>query len=389
MTPNSQIDYPARLKTLRACMAEKNVGLVYLPPGANLFYSTGVRRQERHGTDSNAYADWVVGGYIGLEGEIILAAARMGGAYYQSEALGKPWLEPVRLVTETENPLDVLRQMTARFDLRGKRVALDDRTWAQTVLDFQRLLPDTEFLLASELFTSMRMIKSPAEIERMCRAGQITDAVFQKALARLQPGVSELDISNEIDYQFKAAGAEYTSFVTGIRFAGPSSDRSTTTERATSKRLQPGDSITFDFGCVLEGYCSDFGRSAFVGDPPPEYTRIHHIVLRAQADAMKAMKAGQVTASEVNAIARRVIEAEGYGQNFTHRLGHGIGITVHEPPFLDVVDNSVLQANMTFTVEPSIRVPNWFSNRVEDVVLVTETGGVSLYNTDRSLYIIG
>ena len=111
-------------------------------------------------------------------------------------------------------------------------------------------------------------------------------------------------------------------------------------------------------------------------------------MLRAQRAGMNAMRAGQSTGAQVNAAARKVIEDEGYGTNFTNRLGHGIGITVHEPPWLDVVEQRVLQANMTFTVEPSIRVPDKFGNRVEDVVLVTEAGGVSLYHADRKLTMI-
>lgn len=382
------LDWSARLKQLRSRMIEKNIGLVYLTLGANLFYLTGFRRQQNDGTDHNAYGDWAVGAYIGLNDGIILTAPRMGGAYHQGEVQDKPWFQSVRMIMEQENPLDVMREVLGCFNLRGQKVALDDRTWAQTTLGFRNLLPETELVLASQLIAPMRMIKEDAELALMRQAGEITDAVFQKALQRLKPGVTELDVATEIDYQFRVMGAEYTSFVTGIRFSGPGRTQSATAGRATEKRLQPSDSITFDFGCVHQGYCSDFGRSAFVGEPPAEYVRIHHIVLRAQEEAMKAMKADQITATQANAIARGVIEAEGYGPNFTHRLGHGIGVTVHEPPFLDLVDQTILRANMTFTAEPSIRVPDWYANRVEDVVQVTKSGAVSLYSTDHRLYVI-
>ncbi|MBM4428786.1 MAG: aminopeptidase P family protein [Chloroflexi bacterium] len=383
------IDYAARLKKARSRMAEKNIGLMFLPPGANLFYLTGIRRHENDNTDANAYGDWAVGSYLGLEEGITLTAPRMGGAYFQAEAQGKAWFESVRLILESEDPADVMRQVLSRFDLRGKKVALDNRAWAQSVLAFQQLLPDTEFVLASEVTEAMRMIKEESALDLMRKAGQITDIAFQKALAMLKPGVTEMEVVREIDYQLKINGAEYTSFVTGIRFTGPGQANATVAVgRAGERRLAPGDSITFDFGCVYQGYCSDFGRSAFVGNPPAEYVRIHEIVLRAQREAMQAMKAGQITATQANRVARSVIEAEGYGDNFTHRLGHGIGITVHEEPFLDVVNQTVLQANMTFTVEPSIRIPDRFSNRVEDVVVVTPTGAVSLYGTDHRLYVI-
>lgn len=369
-------------------MAEQDIGLMFLKPGANLFYLTGIRRQEADNTDANAYGDWIVGGYIGLKEGIILTAPRMGGAFFQAEAAGKPWIESVRLVLESEDPEQVMRQVLSRFELRGKKIALDDRAWAQTVLAFRRLLPDAEFVLASTVIAPMRMIKEEAAIELMRKAGEITDGAFKRALAMLKPGVTELEVAMEIDYQLKRLGADYTSFVTGIRFTGPGRTTPDALGRVTERRLAPGDSVTFDFGCVYQGYCSDFGRSAFVGDPPAEYIKIHDIVLRAQREAMQAMKAGQITACQADRIARSVIESEGYGEYFTHRLGHGIGVTVHEEPFLDAVNQTVLQTNMTFTVEPSIRIPDRFSNRVEDVVVVTPSGAVSLYTTDHRLYVI-
>jgi Xaa-Pro aminopeptidase len=185
------------------------------------------------------------------------------------------------------------------------------------------------------------------------------------------------------------AGAEGTSFETGVTFTGPNGAIRQGAGRASAqRRLQPGDSVTFDFGCILDGYCSDFGRSAFVGEPPAEYRRVHDLVLRAQAEAIQAMKADAITATELNAVARAVIADGGYDAGFTHRLGHGIGVTVHEPPFLDVVNRTVLREQMLFTIEPSVRVPGQFGNRVEDVVLVTPQGGVPLNHASHALTIV-
>jgi Xaa-Pro dipeptidase len=382
------IDFTARVEKARERMVDANIGLMFLPPGANLFYLTGLRRHEGDNTDANAYGDWAVGGWLGPSDGVVLTSPRMGSGFFESEIVGKPWFESVRIIVETENPLDVMAEMMRRFPLNGKRVALDNRTWAQTALAFRSLLPETEFALASEVTEPMRMIKEPAALDRMRQAGAITDIAFQAAMARLRTGVTELEVAREIDYQMRLAGADYTSFATGIRFTGGEEPASASLGRVGQRKLRPGDSVTFDFGCVYQGYCSDFGRSAFVGEPPKEYQRIHDIVLQAQREAMAAMKSGQITAREANAIARGVIERAGYGENFTHRLGHGIGITVHEEPFLDNVNETVLQSNMTFTVEPSIRVPGRFSNRVEDVVQVTPRGAVSLYGTDHRLYIV-
>jgi Xaa-Pro aminopeptidase len=282
-----------------------------------------------------------------------------------------------------------MRQVITELAGSVGHVALDDHAWFETSVALQKILPKGRFSAASTFIAPMRMIKDGDEIEVMRRAARICDEAFQNTLPILKPGVSEFDVAREIDYQFQKAGADYTSFESNISFVSPKAGSSQTLLRTSlGRKLEPGDSVTFDVGCVLEGYCSDFGRSAYVGEPPEEYRRIHSIVLEAQAAAIPAMKAGQITASGANAIARAVIAEAGYDAGFTHRLGHGIGISLHEPPFLDAVNDTVLQAGMTFTVEPSIRVPGQFGNRVEDIVLVTENGGEVFNRYSHDLVIV-
>jgi Xaa-Pro dipeptidase len=382
------LDFTKRLETVRARMDERNIGLLFLTPGANLFYLAGVPHRDHYRTDHNAYGDWAVGAYIGLRGGLVQVAPRMGGEYFLAQAEDKPWFEPVRLIDESEDPLDVMRQVLSRFDLKNKRVALEDHSWAQTVLAFQHLLPGTELVTASELIAPMRMIKDDVELDLMRKGGRICGAAYQEALAHLKLGVTAWDVECEIDYQLRLMGADFNSFPTNVVFSNPRKDPSLALGKV-ERRLEPGDAVTFDFGCIYRGYASDFGRAAFAGEPPAEYVRIHELVLGAQSAAMEAMKAGQITGAQANATARKVIEEAGYGPTFSHRLGHGIGVTVHEPPWLDVVEQTVLQAGMTFTVEPSIRVTAGYQNRVEDVVLVTGSGSVSLYETGRQLTIVG
>jgi Xaa-Pro dipeptidase len=300
----------------------------------------------------------------------------------------KPWFEPVRIINEAEDALDVMRQIVDRFDVAGKRVALQDHAWARTVLAFRRLLPEVELVLAGELIAPLRMIKEDAELDLMRKSGQICEAAFHAALDCLKLGVTAWEVECEIDYQLRRMGADFNSFPTNVVMSNPGKDP-TLSLRKPERRLEPGDAVTFDFGCIYQGYASDFGRTAFAGEPPAEYVGMHELVLSAQRTAMEALVAGQITGAQANAIARAVIEEGGYGSEFSHRLGHGIGVTVHEPPWLDVVEDTILQVGMTFTVEPSIRVTGGYHNRVEDVVLVTEAGGVSLYETGRQLYIVG
>jgi Xaa-Pro aminopeptidase len=382
------LDFAKRLKSVRARMEEQDIGLMFLTPGADLFYLTGLPRRDHYRTDHNAYGDWAVGGYIGLQGGVVMTAPRMGGEYFVAQVEDKPWFEPVRIIDESEDPLDVMSEVLGKFDLQGRGIALENHAWAETVGAFRRVLPEAEPVLASTLIAPMRMIKEEAELDLMRKSGRICDAAFQKALERLKLGVTPWEVENEIDYHLLQMGADYNSFPTNVMFTNPGKDPSLTLGKA-ERRLEPGDAVTFDFGCLYRGYASDFGRTAYAGEPPDEYLRMHELVLRAQRAAMDVMKSGQITAAQANATARKVMEEGGYGPEFSHRLGHGIGVTVHEPPWLDVVDDTVLQAGMTFTVEPSIRMANGYHNRVEDVVLVTEAGGVSLYGTDHRLYIVG
>jgi Xaa-Pro aminopeptidase len=144
----------------------------------------------------------------------------------------------------------------------------------------------------------------------------------------------------------------------------------------------------FDFGAAYQGFCYDFGRTVFFGQPDAEFQRIYKLVMEAQAAGIAAMRAGQITAAEVDAVARAVITEAGYGQEFRHRLGHGIGMDVHEPPFLTADDDTILQEGMLFTVEPSITQFNTFSARVEDVVAVGQDGGEALTSGFRELLVI-
>ena len=383
------MDYPKRLRAVQAAMAERDIAVMFLPRAANLFYLTGIRRHLEHGTDHNAYGDWLSGGYLGQEGPVQVLAPRMGGGFFVKEAEGKDWVGGVRLIQETEAPLEVLRQTLAGFGLRsGKgRIAVDERTWAQQVIGVRELLPEVEVVNANEIIAPLRMIKDDAELAALQRASDLTDQVFARALEALRPGVTEFEVAHEIDFQFVTLGAEYTSFETGVFFVAEEMDGGGTT-RSGERRLRRGDSVMFDFGGVVAGYCSDFGRSAFLGEPPAEYLKVHDTVIRSQAEAMRAMVAGRCTAAEANAIARKVIADAGYDAGFTHRLGHGIGVTVHEPPFLDGVDQITLRERMTFTVEPSIVYSGRFGNRIEDVVVVTPDGGQPLSSVERKLYVI-
>jgi len=382
------MDYEGRLSRLREVMREKRIALMYLRRGANLFYLTGIKRRGPELTDSNSYGDYIHGAYIGLTGGITLVAPRMGGSGWQKEAEGKPWINEVKILDESERPKEVLKRVFGAYNLRGKGIAIEERAWAHTVLLFREVLPYSKLVNANEIIEPMRMIKDDDEIAVMKKAGEITDRVYGKIVDRLERGMSEFEVANMIDYEFRKQGAEYNSFVTGVRFRSPKHSWGLGTSIKEPRLLEDGDTISFDFGCVYDGYCSDFGRTVCVGNPPAKVREIHDLVMTAQASAIEQMKAGELTCEQLDSVARGIIERAGYGDNFVHRLGHGIGITVHEPPYLYLPDDTMLQEGMTFTVEPSVLLFGEWSARVEDVVMVTKTGGVPFSNYHKELTVI-
>ena len=169
------------------------------------------------------------------------------------------------------------------------------------------------------------------------------------------------------------AGSRTPSFPTHIFTFGSEDARDSTTATA-NEPVREGEPVMFDFGAVHRGYCSDFGRTVVAGEPPPEYERVYALMLEAQ-EAGRAAAVPGTLARDVNAACRTPIEAAGHGAHFRHRMGHGIGLDVHEAPFISVEDKTPLEAGMTFTDEPSILWPGRFGVRIEDVVACADGGG--------------
>ncbi len=178
----------------------------------------------------------------------------------------------------------------------------------------------------------------------MKQAGRITEAAFADTLAQMRHGMTELQIVEEVNYQLRKHGSLGQSFTTSLYNSAPSlplifGDRMKSWKRV----LQPPVSILFDFGGIYEGWCYDFGRTVFFGEPPDDAVRAHRLVMQSQAAGVAALKAGAATTSDADRAARAVIEDAGLGETFRHRLGHGIGMDVHEPPFLTRGDETPLE----------------------------------------------
>jgi Xaa-Pro dipeptidase len=229
----------------------------------------------------------------------------------------------------------------------------------------------------------LRRIKNATELAALARAAAITDAAGEVVFERLRPGLTELEVSVLIGSAIGELGG-ILSFESLVQ-SGPNS--ALPHVRPTGRRLADGDFVLLDFGAAFDGYKADTTRMAVVGEPSARHREIHSLVLAAHDAAIDAVRAGTTT-GEVDAAARRVIDAAGMGDHFFHRTGHGLGLEAHEEPNLDPGSSTVLEAGMVFTVEPGVYIPGWGGVRIEDDLAVESFGRSVLTRADRTLRVV-
>jgi Xaa-Pro dipeptidase len=366
---------------------ESAADLAFFPISADLQYLTGVPRDiPTYGWTLHPGA-WLEGVWIAPGQPPVLTLPRMTAEFGGIA----PETVELRVLGDWDDPVALVRDVLGKFSLPpDPRVAIGDRAHGETVIALQEILPGARFISGTALLRELRVIKSEDEIATMRKAGEITEAAFAATLRNLKPGMTELDIISEVNHQLKAHGSLGESFTTSLYNSGPNYPLIFGHREGKSlRRLDPPVSVLFDFGAIHEGFCYDFGRTVAFGAPDAEQLAIYELVMRSQAAGVAALKAdGSTTTSQVDAAARAVIEDAGYGAEFRHRLGHGIGMDVHEPPFLTKGDETPLREGMLFTIEPSIMQFNGFSARVEDVVVARPGGGEKLTGGFQTLHVI-
>ncbi|ELY87134.1 M24 family metallopeptidase [Natrinema altunense] len=297
----------------------------------------------------------------------------------------RPW-------TDADDPLEEVATVLEGYRLGGSdpaTVLVDDRLWATFTQDLRELCPDAEFGLASTVLEPLRIRKDDVELDALRRAGAIADRVSLEIRDRGDDlvGTTESELAAEIDRLLAAHGGEEPAFET-IVAAGPNGARPH--HHSGSRPIEAGDPIVLDFGAFvaadLEGgtgrYPGDQTRTIVVGDPPATYEHVHDTVREAQEAAIDAVEPG-VEAGAIDRAARSVIEAAGYGDAFVHRTGHGVGLEVHEPPYIVAGNDRELEPGMVFSVEPGIYLDGQFGVRIEDLVVVTDDGAERLNDTPR------
>jgi Xaa-Pro aminopeptidase len=371
-------DYGARRRRLAERMEDEGVAALFLPLSADLEYLSGVERQIPFFGQSSYAHGWVSGGLFVPGADPVFVFPRMFVTFDLPE---RPDGELV-VVKETDDGESLFARAMSAIPPSGK-VAVGDRIWGEALLHLGRVVGFDRLVTGSRLVNDLRRVKDADELAAMGRAIAAAEQAMATVMPLVQPGVSMGELAEAVDAELRRAGSRCPSFTTHVftNFGPGELDSGTETARTP---VPEGTSVMFDFGGVVDGYCSDFGRTIYCGEPRDDYREVYEIMLAAQ-EAGRAAAAAGTPAAEVNAACRSPIEEAGLGEHFRHRMGHGIGMDVHERPFISTEDDTPLQPGMTFTDEPSIIVPGRFSVRIEDIIVCEKGGGRKLNSYPAAL----
>jgi Xaa-Pro dipeptidase len=359
-----------RHEKLFDAMRAADLDSLALVPGANLYYLLGLTI---HSSERLAIA------FLGQDGSvrIILPALERPRAETEARlpATFYPW-------SDAEGYAGALRQCIAGGGLRS-RLGVEYTNMRVLELRAIEAVANVQVEDATSLLGELRMAKDDDELRAMRAAVRVVEEALAQAVAAIRPGVTEREIAALLDRAMQAAGSE-PSFTT-IVASGPNSANPHHT--ASDRRMERGDLVIVDAGARLDGYCSDITRTFAVGELGDEGRAIYDLVLRANRAGVAAVRPG-CSGAQIDAAARQVIEAGGYGPQFLHRTGHGLGIEIHEPPYLHSAEPAPLREGTTFTVEPGVYVSGVGGVRIEDDVVITAEGGECLTTFPRELQVL-
>lgn len=281
----------------------------------------------------------------------------------------------VEVVTYRGNLADELR----KFSFASVGLELDSISYSQ-YKSISGIFQHSKFTNVSDFFARLRTVKSSDEIRFMSDCARIADAGFEHIKSCVRPGVSERDVAAELDFFLRKNGSDGVSFSTIVA----SGERGSLPHVSPSdKKIDHGDAVVIDFGCTLNGYCSDMTRTLFVSEIGSEQLDVYSAVLEAQLAAIDLCRPG-LPAAEAEAACRSVLKKYDLDSFFVHSLGHGVGLEVHELPRLSSSSKDVLAENMVFTIEPGVYLDGKFGVRIEDMVVLTAGGVVFLSNSPKA-----
>lgn len=347
-----------------------------------------IREQfEEHGIDSllitSPYNRRYVSNFTGTAGAVLITAEKalfITDFRYTEQAAKQA--QGFEVVLHKGTMVDEIAAQAEKFGVKKLGFEQDYMSYAT----FQAYAGQVkaELIPVSSIIEKLRLIKTEDEIKILKEAADIADLAFKHILDYIKPGITELEVSNELEFFMRKCGAVSSSFdiivASGFRSALPHGV-------ASDKVIESGDFVTLDYGALHKGYISDITRTVAVGEPSDQLKEIYSIVLESQLRSMEQIRPG-MTGKEADAIARDYIAEKGYGENFGHSLGHGIGLEVHEGPGLSARSHVVLEPGMAVTVEPGIYVPGLGGVRIEDDILITQEGNEAITHSTKELIIL-
>ena len=366
--PFTAEDFAVRLQ--RSAKSAEAAGLtgLLLTPGPDLLYLTGYAPV--------AITERITMLVVPVDGEPTLIVPKLE----RPDAEETPAAEVFQLTdwSDGSDPYEA----TAKL-LHPGRYALSDSAWAMHLLGLQGRLRDTSYVSMTTALPMLRAIKDDDELSRLAAAGAAADAAYGEIVKVRFAGRRETDVGNDLAdllHRFGHSQVDFTVVGSGPNGANPHHEMS-------DRVIEDGDMVVLDFGGLKHGYGSDTTRTVHVGEPTDEEREVHDIVRRAQQAGFDAVRPG-AECQEADRHARAVITEAGYGEYFIHRVGHGIGLTTHEPPYMVEGERQPMAPGMCFSIEPGIYLPGRFGVRIEDIVTVTAEGGRRFNQTPREMAIV-
>ena len=365
---NRPDELAGRMNRLQAHMGEAGVDLVAIAPTPNMRYLLGFA----------PLADERLCLLLVTPQDTRLVAPVLTADQIESHT----GMEAIRW-SDDAGPHQALADATSALGAgTGTVLAADATMRADVLLLLQDTVTPRRSVSATEMMATLRMCKSAAEIEALARAAAQADRAMMAGVDACRPGVTEREVAEIIANYFRQDGAEEVNAT--IVASGPNS--AFPHHEAGDRRMEDGDTIVIDIVASLDGYKSDITRMVHLGEPSPEIRAVHEVVWEANRRGRAAAVAG-AQACDVDRAARSVIEQAGYGPYFIHRTGHGLGMEMHEPPWISGTSTTVLKPGMVFSVEPGIYLEGQFGIRIEDIVVVTEGECRCLTGLDRELIV--
>ncbi len=373
--------FAARLEAARAGAAETGLDALLVGVGPDLRYLAGYPAMPLERLTLLV---------VPAAGRPRLVVPRLEEEPARRSVAGGAGLVDIVAWNETDDPYALVASIMAGDEgRRARSVAVSDTLWALHVLRLQAALPDARFSLGSTITSRLRIVKDPAEIELLRLAAEAADGVVEQIAAGSLVGRTEADVAREVRDRLVREGHDSAEFA--IVASGPNS--ASPHHEPGERVIAAGEPIVLDIGGLLGGYASDVTRTLWVagGDsgrgPDDDFRRIFEAVREAQAEATAAVRPG-VPAERIDAVARGVIEAAGFGEQFIHRTGHGIGLEVHEEPYIVSGNATPLAAGMAFSIEPGIYLEGRYGVRLEDIVVCTADGPRALNRAPLDLRVV-